>query len=38
MLRKVLIGAAATIAVMASTSGFAQKAGYGSADEAKAML
>ena len=38
MLRGVLIGAAAAVAVMASTAAFAQKAESGSAGEAKAML
>jgi cytochrome c len=38
MLRGVLIGAAAAVAVMASTAAFAQKAEPGSAGEAKAML
>jgi hypothetical protein len=38
MLREVLIGAAAAVAVMASTAAFAQKAEYGSAGEAKTML
>jgi hypothetical protein len=38
VLRGFLIGAATAVAVMASTGAFAQKAGYGSAEEAKAML
>jgi cytochrome c len=38
MLRGVLIGAAAALAVTASTTAFAQKADYGSAAEAKALL
>ncbi len=38
MLRGVLIGAAAAVAVMASTAAFAQKAKSGSAGDAKAML
>ncbi len=38
MLREVLIGAAAAVAVTASTAAFGQKAEYGSAAEAKAML
>ncbi len=38
MLRGVLIGAAAAVALMTSTAAFAQKAEYGSAEEAKAML
>ena len=38
MLRGVLIGAAAAVALMASTAAFAQTAESGSAGEAKAML